>query len=144
MEKPFELRVIPRGNHDYGLALFQRPLNSNTEEPGKPIRLVRIWGTPMQLVMERVLDSLKRNGYRPTDLSPSRKAPFALDEEPGARLALLFMAVKPLRKISRMEEISECIRSMEPEEVYYWFSKCADATSGRRSCRAFRILLSPE
>lgn len=144
MEKPFELRVIPRGNHDYGLVLYQRPLNSNTEEPGKPIRLVRIWDTPMKVVIERVLDSLKRNGYRPTDLSPSRKAPFALDEEPGARLALLFMAVKPLRKIGRMEEMSEGIRGMEPEEVYYWFSKCADAVSGRRSCRAFRILLSPE
>lgn len=144
MEKPFELRVIPRGNHNYGLALYQRPLNSNAEEPGKPIRLVRIWGTPMKVVIERILDSLKRNDYRPMDLSPSRKAPFALDEEPGARLALLFMAVKPLRKIGRMEEISEGIRGMEPEEVYYWFSKCADRTSGRRSCRAFRILLSRE
>ena len=144
MEKPFELRVIPRDNHDYGLAVYQRPLNSNTEQPGKPIRLVRIWGPPMKVVIERILDSLKRNGYRPTDLSPSRKVPFALDEEPGARLSLLFMAVKPLRKIGRMEEISEGIRSMESEEVYYWFSKCADSTSGRRSCRAFRILLSPE
>jgi len=98
----------------------------------------------MKVIIERILDSLKRNGYRPMDLSPSRKAPFALDEEPGARLALLFMAVKPLRKIGRMEEISEGIRGMEPEEVYYWFSKCADPASGRRSCRAFRILLSPE
>jgi hypothetical protein len=144
MDKPFELRVMPRGNDDYGLALYQRPLNSNNEQPGRPMRLVRIWGTPLKVTIERVLDGLKRNGYRATDLSPSRKAPFALEEEPGARLALLFMALKPLRKISRMEDISGGIGAMEPEEVYYWFSKCADAVAGPRLRRAFRILLSPE
>ena len=144
MDKPFELRLVPRGNDDYGLALYQRPLNSNSEQPGKPIPVVRIWSTPLKVVIQRVLDALKRNGYRPSDLSPSRKAPFALEEEPGARLALLFMALKPLRKISRMEDISDGIGRMEPEEVYYWFSKCTDPVAGPRLRRAFRILLSPE
>ena len=91
-----------------------------------------------------MLVTLKRAGYRPYDLSRSRKAPFSLTEEQGVRLGLLFLAVKPLHKTSRMSEISEHIASMTDEEAYYWFSKITDSRQGRRSQKAMRILLARE
>ena len=54
------------------------------------------------------------------------------------------LAVKPLRKTARMADVSEHIRSMTTEEVYYWFSKVTDNRQGRRSQKALRILLAEE
>ena len=51
-------------------------------------------------------------------------------------LGLLMLAVKPLRKSSRMTDISEQIQSMASEEAYYWFSKMTDHQVGRRSQKA--------
>ena len=38
----------------------------------------------------------------------------------GGGLGLLFLAVKPLRKVARMTSISEQVRGMTDEEAYYW------------------------
>jgi len=54
------------------------------------------------------------------------------------------LAVKPLRKTSRMSDVSEHVRGMTAEEAYYWFSKVTDASQGRRSQKALRILLAKE
>lgn len=144
--KPFELRVIDDKSTEYGLALYRAP--SQGEQPetnGKDWQfVVRIRGVPMRSVMDQILTTVKQAGYRPSDLSRSRKAPFKLKEEAGVRLGLLFLAVKPLRKTSRMADISEQIQAMAPEEAYYWFSKTTDKTVGRRSQKAMRILLARE
>jgi hypothetical protein len=99
--------------------------------------------------MESVLAAIKRAGYRATDIGPARRAPFQLGEEDAVRLGLLFQAVKPLRKASRIESLSEHVRSMEPEEVLYWFAKTAssvsmESSSARRAQRALRILMAEE
>ena len=144
--KPFELRVEADKSTDYGLMLYRKPARG--EEPnsdGKDWQLVvRIRGVPMRAVMDQILNTIRRVGYRPSDLSRSRKAPFRLQEEPGVRLGLLMLAVKPLRKTSRMTDISEQIRAMTSEEAYYWFSKATDKAVGRRSQKAMRILLAKE
>ena len=88
--------------------------------------------------------TIRQAGYRPTDLARNRKVPFALSEEQGVRLGLLMLAVKPLRKTSRMSDVSEHVRGMTAEEAYYWFSKVTDASQGRRSQKALRILLAKE
>ncbi|MCA9054888.1 MAG: hypothetical protein KDA75_13695 [Planctomycetaceae bacterium] len=98
----------------------------------------------MRSVMDQILGTLKKAGYRPSDLSRTRKAPFELGEEAGVRLGLLMLAVKPLRKPSRMSDISEQVQSMAEEEAYYWFSKTTDDRVGRRSQKAMRILLAKE
>ena len=150
--RPFDLRVIPiaarmagtRGEGEYGLALYQQPVRSRTRGPQEqePQLLVRIWGTAFRAIVDRVLAALKDNGYRASELSRTRKAPFLLSEESGVRLGLLFLAAKPLRKLSRMEAISNTIWATSPEEAYYWFSKCSDQSTGRRAQRALRILLA--
>jgi hypothetical protein len=106
--------------------------------------VVQVSGAPLQSVMDQVLATIKQAGYRPSDLSYSRRAPFLLNEELGVRLGLLFLAVKPLRKVTRMGEISEHVRAMTEEEAYYWFSKTTTSEAGRRAQKALRILLSRE
>ncbi len=143
-DKPFELHVLPRKGSDYGLELYQKRVNGD-HDPDDPMRLaVRVWGTPLTAVLGQVMDALKKNGYRGSDLRTNRKAPFLLDEEYGVRIGVLFMAIKPLRKLGRIESISSSIRQMEPEEAYYWFSKCSRKGEERRIRRALRIMLAEE
>lgn len=140
---PFELRVLPDGERAYRLALWQRALTPNGS--AAPARhLVTLGGVPLQVGLDQVLDTLKREGYRASVLAPGRQEPLALREEAGVRLGLLFFALKPLARVSRMEQIAAGLRSMPSEEAYYWFSKCADARHGRRAQHALRLMLAPE
>ena len=144
--RTFELRVEVEQTGDYGLALYRLPARGESRNgSGDGWQLVaRVHGTPMRAVMDQILAALKQAGYRPSDLSRSRKVPFQLSEERGVRLGLLLLAVKPLRKSTRMTDISEQIQSMAEEEAYYWFSKVSDHQVGRRSQKAMRILLARE
>ena len=144
--KPFELRVVADQPQEYGLSLYRMPARGENENgSGHDWRQVAfIHGTPMRAVMDQILTAIKHAGYRPSELSRGRKVPFLLSEEVGVRLGLLMLAVKPLRKSSRMTDISEQIQSMASEEAYYWFSKATDHQVGRRSQKAMRILLAKE
>jgi hypothetical protein len=64
------------------------------------------------------------SALRSSELHRGRRTPFVLREEWGVRAALLLLALKPLRKTSRMERIAQAIGAMTEEECYYWFSKC--------------------
>ena len=142
-EKPFELRVVPHDSGDYGLALYQWPVAANREIP-KPQRLVELDGDSLRAVADHVLEALRKSGYKVTDLSRHRRRPFRLDEETGLRLGLLFLAVKPLTRMDRVEAISSGLRTMPSEEAYYWFSKCTAEASAVNAQRALRILLAGE
>lgn len=144
-DHPFELRVVANPGRDYGLELYQRPPSGPRHGgDGQWRRIVQLSGPPLQSVMDQVLAALKQAGYRPADLSATRRTPFSLDEKLGVRLGLLFLAVKPLRKVSRMGEIAEHVRAMTEEEAYYWFSKATLSDAGRRAQKALRILLAKE
>lgn len=145
-DRPFELRVIPRGGTDYGLALHREPAAGREQAEGSdqwPL-VVRAWGTPLKSVMDQVLAIVRDAGYRSTDMSRTRQAPFELTEVQGVRLGLLLLAVKPLRKVARMSGISGQIQGMTDEEAYYWFSKSTAATSAGRAQRAMRVLLAED
>jgi hypothetical protein len=148
-EKPFELRVVPRDDSDYGLALYQWPVAANAgqdsnTQPAKPQRLVSLAGDPLRAVADHVLEALRKSGYKVTDLSRNRRRPFQLDEETGLRLGLLFLTIKPLTRMDRVEAISSGLRTMPSEEAYYWFSKCTAGASAANAQRALRILLAGE
>ncbi|MGD0044351.1 MAG: hypothetical protein ABSE84_28765 [Isosphaeraceae bacterium] len=145
-EEAFELRVQPNGESQYGLALFQKP-HRNLNRTGKVEEwqlVVRVHGQPMKAVLDQVLATIKKGGYKASDLSRGREKPFHLAESLGVRLGLLFLAVKPLRKTSRMGDISEQVQGMTDEEAYYWFSKTTSAKTGRRAQKAMRLLLADE
>lgn len=143
-DETFELRVQANGDAHYGLALFQKPHREH-DASGKVEdwqMVVRIHGQPMRAVLDQVLATIKKAGYKPSDLARTRTKPFSLTESQGVRLGLLFLAVKPLRKATRMGDISEQVQGMTEEEAYYWFSKVTQRSSGVRSQRALRILLA--
>lgn len=144
--RPFELRVVRGDGSDYGLALHQQPAagRQNGSANGHWPLVVHVWGTPLQMIMDQVLAALKEAGYRSSELSRSRLSPFKLPEEIGVRLGLLFLAVKPLRKIGRMTTISDQVQAMTGEETYYWFSKATTTATARRAQKAMRMLLAEE
>ncbi len=140
----FQLQVIPKGDTAYGLALYQKRPGKYGAANAEPTKVVQVWGDPLRSVMDQILAALKKSRYKPTDLRRSRQLPFNLKEEEGVRLGVLLLAVKPLRKLARIEAISERIRGMELEELYYWYSKSTAERDGHRARKAFRILIAEE
>ncbi len=150
----FELRLTPQPDPltrqpSYRLSLYQRSLQPPPIQPGlyqatpdQMQRVVDLHGAALHAIADRVLEALRQNGYKATDLSPNRREPFSLQEESGVRLALLFMAVKPVSKVNRIEMISAGIQNMTSEELYYWYSKCSHRSAGEQAQKALRILLS--
>jgi len=137
--REFTMHVVPSPDGHYGVEVRQR---INGRQGPEEYIVVRAWGPPFQAAASQVLEALRRSGYRAGDLHRGRKAPFALKEEWGVRVALLLMALKPLRKTSRMERIAAAISEMSDEECYYWFSRCVKAEKPSRGQRALRILLA--
>lgn len=152
--RAFELRIIPEtkaqtGQASYRLGLFQRKLEPPAAQPTlyqKPPeqmeQVVELGGVALRAIADQVLEALRENGYKVTDLNPTRREPFALTEVWGVRLSLLFLAVKPVSKTSRIEAISTGIRQMTGEELYYWYSKCTNRSQAERAQKALRTLLA--
>jgi hypothetical protein len=153
---PFELRLVPEADPktsqaSYRLGIYQRklePLSAQQslyrQPPELMERVVELGGVALRAVADQVLEALRENGYKATDLNPNRREPFALQEEWGVRLGLLFLAVKPVSKVSRIEVISAGIRQMTSEELYYWYSKCTSRAKAERAQKALRMLLADE
>jgi hypothetical protein len=139
------------GEPAYRLALFQRtveppPDQKGLYEPDPPImrRVAELGGATLRAVADPVMDSLRANGYRPTDLGAGRRDPFTLAEETGVRLGLLFLAIRPITKVQRIEVIAQGIGAMTSEEAYYWYAKCTGGPAAERAQRALRVLLAEE
>lgn len=141
--RPFELVVEPLDERSYALALYQWPVKANGV-PSEPRRVVSLSGDSLLAVADQVLEMLRRAGYKVTDLSPQRRAPFWLDEETGLRLGLLFLAIAPLSRMDRIEAIARQLHTIPSEEAYYWYSKCTDPHRSNRAQHALRILLAAE
>jgi len=154
--RPFELRVLAVSTTDpgepaYRLALYQRlveppPDQKGLYEPEPPAsrRVAELGSSTLRVVADHVMESLRANGYKPTELGAGRREPFALTEESGVRLGLLFLAVRPITKVERIEVIAQGIRAMTSEEAYYWYSKCTSGSAAERAQRALRVLLAED
>ena len=136
--RKYALSVVPRDEGGYGVALRQHGEDAPEEGP----QIVAVHGVALEGVIDRVLLAIKSTGSRASALRADRKDPFILDEETGIRLGLLMLAIRPLRKPSRIMAMSNATTSMTTEEAYYWFSRCADVDIGRRARRALRVLLA--
>jgi hypothetical protein len=142
--RAYRLLVEPTGGIGYSLRLEQA---RSFETSVVDIRVVgRASSTVVAACLDQVLDALRRAGHRSTELRPGSARVFELPEDAAVRIGLLFLALRPLSKTTRMEQVAEGIRRMAPEEAFYWFSKCATPTStdARRAQHALRVLLAPE
>jgi hypothetical protein len=147
----FELRVIPTGESQYRLAFTQNLVEVIPNQPmlyhfpvPKTRVEVELGGDTLKSIADQIIETLRQNGYKPTDLNVSRRAPFHLDEATGVRLGLIFLAVRRISKSSRVEAISQGIRQMTNEELYYWYSKCTGGPHAERAQVALRTLLADE
>jgi len=143
--------VRPKTGNGYRLEFTQKLVEAVPDQPYlyqqpaiKTRVSVELGGDSLRAVADVVLDALRQNGYKPTDLSVSRREHFHLDELTGVRLGLVFLAVKRISKANRLEAISLGIRLMTAEELYYWYSKCTGGPAAERAQKALRVLLSEE
>jgi len=148
----FELRVIPiKGGNIYHLAFTQNLVEAVPDQPflyhetSASTRVkVELGGDTLKAIADHIIDTLRQNVYKPTDLGASRREPFLLNEESGVRLGLIFLAVRKLSKTDRIEAVSHGIRAMTSEELYYWYSKCTGGLAAERAQTALRTLLAEE
>jgi hypothetical protein len=154
-EHPFVLYTIPEEGNGYRIALYQWLRRNDDRETGlenlsRPapgaIWSIELGGDALRAVVDHLLNALRVNDYRATDLAPGsgREEPFYLDELTGIRLALTVLAVKPLRRHDRIEAIGQGVQAMGDEEAYYWFSKCSVGSDAQRAQKALRVLLAAE
>lgn len=147
----FELRVVPANGSQYRLAFKQNLVEMVPDQPMLyhfPVPsarvVVELGGDALKSIAGQIIEALRQNGYKPTDLNASRRVAFHLDETTGVRLGLIFLAVRRISKLSRIEAISQGIRQMTSEELYYWYSKCTAGSTTERAQKALRTLLAEE
>ena len=139
MARTFALEVRREGDAEPLVALSE--IASDESLPASP--RITVSGLAVRVLTATLLETIRKHGYRPTTLL-TRQRPFELEESSGVRLGVSLYAVKSLRRSARMEQILEAIGRMPDEEAYYWYAKCSETTTGRRSQRALRIMLAGE
>jgi len=105
--------------------------------PHESPRLLRLNGDQAGMVATSVHAILQRASLT-KGWTGSR--PIELEARVGAQIGLLLKAVRPLRRIDRMERIATGVAAMAGEEASYWYAK-SDVSRG---LRALRLLLASE
>lgn len=145
----FELRVVADAEGRYRLAYVQTLVEKNQAADYRPTAIkarveVELGGDALHSLADIILETLRQNGYKATDLNACHREPFHLDEASGVRLGLIFLAIKPNSKSGRIEQISQGVRLMTGEELFYGYSKCTTGSVTERAQKALRVLLSEE
>ncbi len=147
MTNAFELRVEPHRNNELKFTLREHRIQRRGRAEVKPKELVAIWGAPVYFAQEAV-SSILRQAKVARGITSLRAGDVVdLDEAVGARLAVLFLAIKPLRKLERVRAVAEEIMQMSPEATFFWLAKIAggqDYRTRQRHLRALRLLLAEE
>ncbi len=136
----FELAVQQRHN-GRELVLWQwerRVENGRTSRRPRRQRVGVLAGRSLAVAEEDVRSLLGRNGVKELE----RHGRVQLTEPLGARLGVLFLTLRPLRRVERMVRLIEGVRRLADEEAYYWYAQCTVPGRAARGRRALRILLS--
>ncbi|GMU52613.1 MAG: hypothetical protein AMXMBFR33_17590 [Candidatus Xenobia bacterium] len=141
----FSLKIEPQGQ-ELAMEVSERPTRGS--EPSlfeeRPLRVVaKLHGFALNEVLEVVRAWLRKLGVSNSQLRPRAPSVLEVDEETGVRMALLFRAVSPLKKVDRIEAIGHGIARMPREEVLYWYGKVSNGF-GEQAVQALRILLAGE
>ena len=130
--------TIERASSSYGVRLAE-----TNGRPGKLMTVARADERHTRVVLPAVMGAVKASGHARTVLGPQRKAPIALSEEAGVRLALALLAAGPVTKARRIDSMVRAVECMATEEAYYWYARCMGPDAARVR-KAFRIFLAEE
>lgn len=146
-EPRFRLQVDRDARGELVVTVLQRQVRrrgKTTELGYEPV--ARATGLPLSVAAPLLAAAVRTCGTSPERLSrPAREGepPIELDEVHGARVALALLAVRPLRKLERMEGVVRGVGAMSNEEALYWFARVIKGPRAR-VLRALRILLTRE
>jgi hypothetical protein len=98
-------------------------------------RIIKVDGVRAAHVAAAVQDILRAANLRGRQWTSGK--PIELDPILGAHVELLLRAVKPLRRMDRINAVAEGVAGMSREESSYWHAQ----TNRRHGLRALRILL---
>lgn len=98
-------------------------------------RRVRLNGSRALRVVGPLHELVRGRGV--TGRAWASTGPIALDQVTGAQAELLLAAVKPMRRVDRIEQVAETVARMGREEASYWHAK----SHRQRGLRALRVLV---
>jgi len=145
--------INKKNNYYY---FFKNKNKSNYRKERKYLQIASIRGWRLAQIEHYIKDLIKRkkiydsNGAQFSldgqiinlnyDFSKKNFHIFSIKEEFGLRLALLFETIKTSNSMVQINKILIFTRSIQREEIYYWFSKCFLRKNGISNLKAYKIL----
>jgi hypothetical protein len=105
------------------------------------MKVRQLSGSRLRSLLQLFDEALRDTDIDPALITGTGSATVLISEEPGVRLSLGFIGIKPLRRVDRMRALTRGVAQMGLEECYYWHAKCRSPNSPN-GAKAFRTLLT--
>jgi hypothetical protein len=105
------------------------------------MKVRRLSGPRLRCLLQLFDEALRDTDIDPSVITGTGSETVLISEEPGVRLSLGFIGIKPLQRVDRMRALSRGVARMSLEECYYWHAKCRSPSSPN-GAKALRTLLS--
>jgi len=139
--QPFELRVVPLRDNEVALEVWQESVN-RWPERAEPKRVGRVFGNALHFAWDDIMLALQRYKEDWAALGAARrKRVLRIGEDAGVIVALMILAVAPMRDMERIRAVARTIRTMGMGESCYWYAH-ARGEDGSNALKALRIFVS--
>lgn len=105
------------------------------------MKVRRLSGPRLRCLLQLFDEALRGTDIDPSVITGTGSETVLISEEPGVRLSLGFIGIKPLQRVDRMRALSRGVARMSLEECYYWHAKCRSPSSPN-GAKALRTLLA--
>jgi len=101
------------------------------------MKVRRLSGSRLRCLLQLFDEALRDTDIDPALITGTGSETVLIPEEPGVRLSLGFIGIKPLQRVDRMRALTRGVARMSLEECYYWHAKCRspNSPSGEKSLR---------
>ncbi len=93
------------------------------------MKVRRLSGSRLRCLLQLFDEALRDTDIDPSLVTGTGSAAVLIPEEPGVRLSLGFIGIKPLQRVDRMRALTRGVVRMSLEECYYWHAKCRSPNS---------------
>lgn len=107
----------------------------------KAVKIAKIDEVRIEAIRSLLKECFDRASLDYVDLLKPEARSVLLPESVGVRIALAFIAIKPIRRVDKQRACARQLREMSIEECYYWHSLCR-SPSTPNGARALRTLLN--